>query len=607
MRSVPLLVMLALATGCNPPQGGLRVTLTFQNEAKTKCVKVTARKGMGESLTAKPNAINRVTDSLTIGIAETDTFNGDVSVTVKRFAAKDCAGAEFDSQTKNATLLTGKITTLEFTYGDAADGGVDGGVDAGVDDGGSDAGCDTSSCSSPGMCQLGPAGCGCVFANAPRGTSCGAGGVCDGAGACAPNPCAVLDAGAACDDGLACTTDSRCQAGLCVGVTCMNSPPVCNSLKTTACASSSACQLVASGDNTSCGTDRLCVNGDCAKWPVFSPVNLRVAATQLPYPDAGWDLASPDGGLCDTVISTSGAGSVMTGECGTPPLVTAVDDAGVMVFEMTSLNVGPSARLHFVGARPAQVIVLGNAAISGTISVAPLITGANPAGTQPASCATVGAGANTKEGGGGAGFGSNGGNGGESGGMGATPVSVTYTPMRGGCAGGAGYSTNAGGIGGGALELIVADTLTLAGGGTITASGGGGVGASGDGFGGGGGGSGGLIILEGKTINLTGGFVTANGGGGGAGGANGALAVNGATGPLSSSTAAPAANGGGGAGGVGGVEQTAAGTNGGNDTGNKGGGGGGGSAGVIYIHAATTCTRGGAVISCFTPTSLNCN
>jgi len=79
MRSAPLLVMLTVVTGCNPPEGGLRVTRTFQNEVKTKCVKVTARRGVGESLSTKPNALNRASDTLTLGIAETDPLLGEVS------------------------------------------------------------------------------------------------------------------------------------------------------------------------------------------------------------------------------------------------------------------------------------------------------------------------------------------------------------------------------------------------------------------------------------------------------------------------------------------------------------------------------------------------
>jgi hypothetical protein len=132
--------------------------------------------------------------------------------------------------------------------------------------------------------------------------------------------------------------------------------------------------------------------------------------------------------------------------------------------------------------------------------------------------------------------------------------------MGGGC-------SNAGGAGGGALEIAVAGALQVTG--SVLSNGGQGTGGCGSEGGGSGGGSGGGILLEGATVDVaTGAEVTANGGDGG-NGRNGGNGGNGGT-----ATAAP--------------------QNGEND-GANGGGGGGGAVGRIRINAATSCTLSGAV------------
>ncbi len=607
--------MLLWLAGCGPHVAGARITLQFQNETKTKCVMVSA-KGAGPSVASQPPAINRKAgaDTMVIGLSESGDLAGMIDVTVKRFSANDCTAASlFDTSSQPLTLVKEKVSELTFTFtGEGpTDGGTDAGVDGGIDDGGADGGCDTSACGQPGPCEQLPVQCGCVFTRAPVGTTC-SGGVCSASGSCVADVCSVAPEGTSCDDGLACTTASTCQGGMCVGTVCGNTPPACNRTDPTRCDSvtPTSCALTPAFEGSTCNTTGVCLVGACQPWlNLGSPINLRTSPTDFPYPDGGWTLVSPDGGTCDTVISTSGTPTVTQGDCGTPALVGGINDAGVAVFEMTSLTVGSSARLHFVGTRPAQLIVLGNATVSGTISVAPLLANQLPAGAHPSSCSNVGNGTANKQAGGGGANGANGGNGGENGGAGGVSTGSTV-PQRGGCAGGSGFTSNAGGVGGGAIELIVAGSFTLPGG-IITASGGGGLGGNGDNQGGGGGASGGQVIIEADSINLTGGFVTANGGGGGSGGDTGETSSPGAMGPIASATAAPAATttaGIGGAGGVGGVDQSPSGTNGANGaSGGKAGGGGGGSVGVIFLRGKTSCTRGGGVISGAQPMSFTCN
>lgn len=609
--------MLLWLAGCGPHVAGARITLQFQNETKTKCVMVSA-KGAGPSVASQPPAINRKAgaDTMVIGLSESGDLAGTIDVTVKRFSANDCTAASlFDTSSKPLTLVKEKVSELTFTF--TGEGAVDGGTDAGVDggtDGGADGGCDTSACGQPGPCEQLPVQCGCVFTRAPVGTTC-PGGVCSASGSCVADVCSVAPEGTSCDDGLACTTASTCQGGTCVGTVCGNTPPACNRTDPTRCDSvtPTSCALTPAFEGSTCNTTGVCLVGACQPWlNLGSPINLRTAPTDFPYPDGGWALASPDGGVCDTVISTSGTPSVTQGDCGTPALIGGINDAGVAVFEMTSLTVGTNARLHFVGTRPAQLIVLGNATVSGVISVAPLLANQLPAGAHPMGCA-AGADGTNKQGGGGGAFGANGGaggapSGGTTGGAGGMSTSGVTTPQRGGCPGGQGSMGISGGTGGGALQLLVAGAFTMPGG-IVTASGGGGLGGTADNTGGGGGGSGGQLIIEADTINLTGGFVTANGGGGGAGGDNGKTAGAGALGPIASATAAAAATstGSGGAGGIGGVDASPAGTAGINAAGNAAGGGGGGSVGVIFLRGKTSCTRGGGIISGAQPMSFTCN
>ncbi len=616
-RSTPCLVALLLA-GCSPALGRVLVTVVFENETRTQCIKASAANASGSLNNATPASLARGgKDTLRIGLGETADLVGEVRVNIARFSRPDCSGTAFDTQSKTAELVRGaELATLEFRF--IGEGGMDGGSDGGFD-GGSDAGCDTSACgNTPGDCELPVAmGCqgdgGCRFTFKASQTSCGDAGVCNSMGVCIADVCSVWPNGTACNDGFPCTPTSSCQNGQCVGACA--APPFCNAPVTPlTCdlATPASCAVRPTNEGGSCGAvGNLCLDGGCLPWLQLTPRNFPTQLTDVAYPTASWVLASPDGGVCDTVISTSGAAaSVMQADCGAPVITSIVNDAGVSVITTRGLDVGPNARLHFVGARPVQLVVVGDASIRGVVSVAPLFAGIQPAGSPSASCAAAQPGTANKQGGGGGGFGSTGGRGGDGGGLGGG-ATATLSPLRAGCSGAAGFRPSGmslPGRGGGALQLIVADTLTMAGG-VVTASGGGGAAGTGDNEGGGGGGSGGTVIIEARLINLTGGAVTANGGGGGEGGDTGQTSANGALGPIASASAAPAANdpsSSGGAGGIGGDNGTLNGNDG-NGGSSQGGGGGGGSAGVVFIRGTVSCTRGGGVISGAQPTPFTCN
>ncbi len=618
-RSTLGLVALLLA-GCSPALGRVLVTVVFEGETRTQCIKASAQNASGSATNANPAALARGgKDTLRIGLGETADLLGEVRVSISRFSTPDCSGTAFSVESKTTELVHGAaLATLEFRFVGNGDGGIDGGTDGGSD-GGLDPGCDTATCRNlPGECELLPAtGCqgdgGCRFSFKASQTACGDGGVCNTMGVCIDDVCSVSPNGTTCNDGVSCTPTSTCQAQRCVG-TCA-APPVCNAPVTPLTCDPvmvNSCAVQAANDLGSCGVaGNLCLDGGCVPWLQFLPLNFPTFAIDVTYPSASWVLTSPDGGTCETVISTSGAAaSVTRGDCGSPVITSAVNDAGVSVITTRGLDVGPNARLHFVGDRPVQLVVVGDASIRGVVSVAPLIAAVQPAGSPSTMCAAAQPGTANQQGGGGGGFGSTGGRGGETGGLGGGNT-AGLTPLRGGCPGAPGFrpaGMSAPGLGGGALQLIVADTLTMMGG-VVTASGGGGAAGTGDNEGAGGGGSGGTVIIEARNINLTGGAVTANGGGGGEGGDTGQTSENGALGPIASASSAPAANAGGsngGAGGIGGDNGTQIGGDG-SSSGSRGGGGGGGAVGVVFIRGTVSCTRGGGIISGAQPTPFTCN
>ncbi|HEX3483149.1 MAG TPA: hypothetical protein VHT91_49400 [Kofleriaceae bacterium] len=220
-------------------------------------------------------------------------------------------------------------------------------------------------------------------------------------------------------------------------------------------------------------------------------------------------------------------------------------------------------------------------------------------------------------GGGGAGgsFGTLGGAGGNGGnnnnvGHGNPVLGSVPSLVVGGCPGGSGGpgdgggGVGIGGAGGGAIYLLAANSITIAG--KINASGAGGSAGGSGNFssgGGGGGGAGGMIGLEAGTVAImTGAAVFANGGGGASGsgqtdGDSGSPGTD-PTGPATAAGAGPGKDGGG-AGGAGSVSSGtgAAGTKGGgNNTAQEcAGGGGGGGGGVIRIFSTQPAMIQGAV------------
>lgn len=616
--TLPLVVLVVAA--CSPQQGRVRISVLFENETRTECIKAVAKNTAGNSVNANPDFLTRAgKDTLVIGLAETAELTGEVKVTVSRFTSADCKGTAFASETKSTTLVHRGAGVLEFSFSDpVADGGLDGGVDAGTDGGAS---CNTAACgNTPGECERLPAtGCsgdgGCRFTFKNAQSTCPAG-VCNATGTCIANVCAVLNSGTPCDDSLPCTPSSNCMNGNCQG-SCPVPPQCTLPIAPIACdpMTPTTCSLRPFNDFGSCtlAPGGQCFDGGCLTWLRFTPINFTNTFANTPYPTAAWNLSSADGGVCDTIISTSGATpTVLQGDCGSPVITSTINDAGASVITALGLDVGPNARLHFVGARPVQLVVLGNANIHGIVTVAPLLRDEQPAGTNDAGC-NAGAGLANRKAGGGGGFGDVGGNGGEAGGVGGSRGTVAGSAtLRAGCPGAVGFrptGTTPGGTAGGALQLIVADSLTMMGG-VVTASGGGGAQGTTDNEGGGGGGSGGTIIIEAWTIDLDGGAVTANGGGGGEGGDMNAQSLPGALGPIQSATALPGADGpgAGGVGGVGGDNNTHNGGVGGNTTMSRGGGGGGGSVGVIFLRSLNgPCLRGTGVISGAQPMTFTCN
>jgi hypothetical protein len=316
----------------------------------------------------------------------------------------------------------------------------------------------------------------------------------------------------------------------------------------------------------------------------------------------------------------------------TPTVMSQTDGPDVVIVPMLGLSVASGSTLRLIGDKPVILAVYGDASIEGTIDVSSDQYSTLGAGGNSSLCgsSTGGAGMDDTDGdqgasgGGGGGFGTEGGKGGH-GRNGATNTTgiegvvggnEEISPLRGGCAGGQGgkgwtdgnNSDNAkGGYGGGALQISVSGTLSVASDAVITAAGGGAQKSAaddneGDEDGGAGGGSGGAILLEASSVQIeSGAWLTANGGGGSEGGdtwnpsscegANGnasssdqATSESGGCG-ISGSTAGHGGDGGKGASGDGDATDGGDGTT---DNGDAGGGGGGG-AGRIFIRGANEC------------------
>jgi hypothetical protein len=368
-------------------------------------------------------------------------------------------------------------------------------------------------------------------------------------------------------------------------------------------------------------------------WP-YVPSNVDVDEEG---PLAGLDrtdIALDCGG--DAIINSTDPPS-LTGFCDVAPDFTVIDQLGaggeVLVVVMSSLSIDATSTLKLEGSRPIVLLVEGDATIAGTIDASAQGNVPGPGGSNETVCgastgitgspgATSGMTSLGSGGGSGGGFGSAGSLGAASGsgmtvpsvaGGVAAAVDPALSPLRGGCRGGLGGAKSVGvhaspGAGGGAVQLSVADRLSLSG--VIHAGGGGGAPGVSSLSGGGGGGSGGAILIEADSISIdAGAVIAANGGAGGGGqsqntldstaGGNGAASASSALGGTGTTT--------GGDGGRGAALASAATNGGGGTVGGTcgfpvslnchygGGGGGAGGVGRIRIVGATECVVPGTI------------
>lgn len=602
--------VLGLPSGCAKLPDAL-VTIRFVNETRTQCVRLTVRNSNGTTIATRPNTIDRGgRDELKIGIAQnTDDLKGVLSVTVFRHAATGCTDTAFDSASKELTLVAGG-TSLEFVFeGPGGDGGMDGGADAGADAGT----CDLGACTAPPECHGAAIGCeddgGCRYAVLTN-TKCD-GGVCSAGGVCTADVCSVSAPGSTCDDGLACTSVSQCSdAGTCVG-TC-DFAACGDPVEPITCRADMRCEYTPARHGGVCPlTNGRCFDGGCQEWFSYPPANFPNDVTFLSaWPTVAWALdAGMDDAGCTAIVDTSGGapGPRAGAWCGSvvpAGRVVATDAGEVALFELAGLDVPAGVRLQFAGSRPAALLVLGDVRVEGIVSAGAMLPGELPAGVDGIACRAASAGTD-KGGGGGGGFVGKGGNGAESGN--AMGGAAFYNmnggyPLRGGCSGaGNVLNPDAGGWGGGGLQISARGALIVDGG-VITASGAGGLGGMGLGSGncpgGGGGGSGGLLVLEAKSLVLTNAALTTNGGAGGQGGSSTTDGGTGSNGSLTTGVEAQGVTlaGQGGAGGNGAAGSTTNGSNGATGGGSAGGGAGGGAVGQIHLRT-DSCTKVNTVVS----------
>jgi hypothetical protein len=328
--------------------------------------------------------------------------------------------------------------------------------------------------------------------------------------------------------------------------------------------------------------------GDTSSILGFTPSN--VDPSTLDFTDVG-DLDVADGKTWMTdlggLLGSSNSGNYHY------QLVPQPGGSMLGVFTVNSLTIDPGVFIHAEGAYPLVIVALDSIDIEGTLDAGSQFEGAwYGAGAQHSSTsATDGEGlGGGKAGGpvksaGGGGFCGTGGTGSATDGStaagGSSYGSPALAPLVAGSMGGNG-TLGDGGPGGGAVQLIAANTITI--GGTIHLGGEGGGGAGvynpGNSQTAGGGGSGGALLVQASTVRVTG-VIAANGGGGG-GDDSGADAtadtIAAAGGPSSSPSHAPGAPGAAGATIDGGAGPSAA---------NATGGGGGGAAGRIRFDTSS--------------------
>ena len=328
--------------------------------------------------------------------------------------------------------------------------------------------------------------------------------------------------------------------------------------------------------------------------------------------NGGTATFNTDSGAISGVLTRAG-GSGVIADIAFELRTTGTQGIGVWTFHRLGLNSGASIR--FAGARSAVFVSGTDATIAGTIDGSGGCNGTDPLCAGPGAgvggntalatgCGPGGSGVaatsgNSDGGGGGGGGRGAGGAGGLGGGdgtgglAGIACVAPAAEPLVGGAGGGIGSfgATTAckGGGGGGALQITAVDMITVDG--TITMGGSGGEGGRADLVGtnsgaGCGGGAGGSILLEARTVKVSGtGVLAANGAGGGGGGSFGTAGDRGANGGLTATPAAGGAAGGnGGIGGAGAAGNMPAAPG---APANSNAGAGGGGIGAIYVRTTT--------------------
>jgi len=397
---------------------------------------------------------------------------------------------------------------------------------------------------------------------------------------------ASCTAGGNCPTGLVCAADNQCRNGCSATQACPVAGQGCVA---------GACYDPAQGD-ASFGD--AFITADSSTPADGSPVDGSSEAASdapfMPNPDAGvlgftpsnFNPAGVDAG--DAGANWEGAQDAnITTTCTNCLPVTAVTTAmngGIFadVYVLKSLVIGQTAALRLTGPNPIILAVLTTVEIQGQL----LINGSTvpPGGAGPGGFAggpnpgpgagqPPGGAADPNASGGGASYCGVGGTGGAPSGnaalAGMTYGNATITPLVGGSAGGTADSVS---YGGGAIQIVAGQGITVYTYGAINAGGSGGLNV--DDYAGGG--SGGAILLEAPTVTING-NLGANGGGGMSGFSAGADGTANATAAVGGSPY-------GGAGSAGTTTNGIAGTA---STGANAVGGGGGGAGRIRINTAS--------------------
>jgi hypothetical protein len=296
----------------------------------------------------------------------------------------------------------------------------------------------------------------------------------------------------------------------------------------------------------------------------------------------------------------SGAGDVtVTESCEAvdclpaPVMITMTNGNLAALYTFDSLTVVQTAALAFTGTVPIILLARTSVNIQGEILVHGTFGNPGTPGPGGFSYANVGPGGGQpgdgpgfpNSGAGGGSFCGTGGSGGASpppaAAGGSTYGTADLVPLLGGSAGGVSGSSTFAGPGGGAIEIVAGQEITIGALGAINAGGGGGYEEAA-------GGSGGAILLEAPAVYVSG-TLAANGGGGGENVGSGADGT-------ANATPAP---GYGGIGGMGSAGTAIKGSNGLVPDGSSSFGGGGGGGGRIRINTATGTANisSGAVIS----------